>query len=490
MKKVLMSVYAFIILLSLSVYAADYEEIYSKAVDISTALENGHNVQESLGEAVIMMIENDILKTLDEEGETEYAAELKASADAALDAAGAGAEDAREKAIDFCDKLIGMQKIFPVGFTAIKLTTEGQYVTVTELEHYALTVNNTQLSDTPTTVTVEFCDKDKNAITLTDVYILGAKDKSSSSSMSRGLVTGDNVFNFTTPKNCKFVKVSTTDSKKFSVTLEVTNEVINNGSVVRATSDKGTSGWRVLTGSWQDVANDYFSLSVKTSTNLKQNLILKEGSTYRLKFKYAQSCPEGATMTSKAPQLQFNDLGATVVSLPEATNYWEDAKVLTSAPAASDWKEYEAYYVAKESNTGNDSLEGLVNISMYPRCYENGGATEYYDDFSLEEVDEGTYMWYLKADGVSVSGKSIAKTIRYHYVQDVTGKTQKLIHAKYENDTISTVEVIEVGKDVSVGESRDYDITIDKESESKIFLWDGTTLVPQRLPIENYVIIN
>jgi len=486
MKKVLILGCVLLLVLSIGTSAANYEDMYSEAVELSTALETSDNVQELLGEAVILMIENDVLTILNEKGETQYATELKASADEALNAEASGDVDAREKAIVFCDKLIGMQKILPAEITAIKLAAESQYVSVTELEHYALTVNNGLLSNVPTNIIVEFCDEDYNSITLTNVTKFDGKDKSSFSSLSRNMVTDDNVFNFTTPKNCKFVKVSTTASGKLSVTLAVTNEVINNGSVVRVAGNS-TFGWRITNNDWQNVENDYFSLNTKTTTNLKQNLILKEGSTYHLKFKYAQSCPEASTMVNTAPQLYFTALSGTLASAPIATS-WEEATTLATAPADADWKEYEAYFVAKESAVDNDSLKGLLNISMYPRGYENTGGIAYYDDFSIEEIDEGSYIWYEDKNGVSVSGKSKAKTIHYHYVQNETGKTQKLIHAKYINDSLSTIELIEVGKDLAIGESRDYDIEI-TESESKIFLWDGKTLVPQRLPIENYVII-
>ena len=80
------------LILSIGTYAANYEDMYSEAVELSTALETSDNVQELLGEAVILMLENNVLNELSEKGETEYAAELKSSADTALDASATGAE--------------------------------------------------------------------------------------------------------------------------------------------------------------------------------------------------------------------------------------------------------------------------------------------------------------------------------------------------------------------------------------------------------------
>ena len=482
MKKVLILGCVILLLLGSSTYAANYEETYSKAVELSTALGTSDNVQELLGEAVILMIENDVLNELSEKGEAEYASELKSSADTALDASATGAADAREKAIDFCDKLIGTQEIIPVETKAIKLTAESQNVSVTELEHYALTVNNAQLSDTPITVTVEFRDGD-SAIQLENVLKFDGKSATTYSSLSRTMVKDNNVFNFTTPKGCTFVKVYAS-IEPLSATLAVTNEVINNGSVVRV-AKQSTFGWYTANNTMQDADNDYFCTASKVSTEIKQSFFLKAGSTYRLKFKAAIS----GIGTYSYPHLTFAGDSGSVISLPTNTS-WEDLAISpTSLPGDEYWQEYEAYFIAGESDDSNPSMAGLVQRTLVPRCYSRTDGANYYDDFSIEEIDKGSYIWYEDKNGVSVSGKSKAKTIHYHYVQNETGKTQKLIHAKYIDDSLSTIELIEVGKDLAVGESRDYDIEI-TESESKIFLWDGKTLVPQRLPIENYVIID
>ena len=105
MKKVLSCVCVCLLLLGSRAYAADYIDVSDKVSEISTALETSDNVEELLGEAVILMIENDILSSLAEKGETECAADLKTSADEALDAAANDSEDAREKAIAFCNNL-------------------------------------------------------------------------------------------------------------------------------------------------------------------------------------------------------------------------------------------------------------------------------------------------------------------------------------------------------------------------------------------------
>ena len=71
MKKVLILGCVLLLVMSIGTSAANYEDMYTKAVELSTALVTSDNVEELLGEAVILMVENDILSSLEEKGESE-----------------------------------------------------------------------------------------------------------------------------------------------------------------------------------------------------------------------------------------------------------------------------------------------------------------------------------------------------------------------------------------------------------------------------------
>ena len=516
MKKVLSYICICVLQFSSTAYANGSEDIYNEVSEIATALVTSDNIEELLGEAVILMIENDVLNQLTEKGKFVRAETLKASADEALDASANDAENAREKAISFCNNLMLAISVITTEESILSyeivLTDDvnaGPYYPVDECEHYALTVVNNAPYNAPMTVRVGFIKEDPNG---TDYNIDGTKysrvgytattlhntSATTATAYLRVMNADDNVYNFTTPKGCEYVIVTIYDVPDgvtvTSATLEKTNEVINNGALFKG---KGTSAssrayaWNINNTTSYDTKG-YIDMTAASGTNVSQAFLLKENTTYRVSFKYAQSTT--VVRIYNRPGLYFDHMAASSdTSLPNGNVSWHNATNLANGaePAsAEDWTEYVAYFTTGEGNT-NDP-EGLLNYKILPRGYEttSGKTHTCYDDISIQEVDEDTYLWYTTSEGVGASDKSKAGKIRYRYTQDEADKTQKLIHVTYdETDAISNVAVVEVGEGLAVGESANYDITLNKSAaSSKIFLWDGTTLEPMMLPIEDYVI--
>ncbi|MBQ8588341.1 MAG: hypothetical protein IJ454_03010 [Clostridia bacterium] len=360
-------------------------------------------------------------------------------------------------------------------------TGDTLYIPVDGCEHYALTVDNSEMSTTDITATVSFWNKAEDgsysAVKL-NAQKYNAKKASTIpeySSLDRPMYGEDNVFNFTTPKTANYVTVNAVAGGAaidVSATLAVTNEIVNNGSAI---ADTALPGWYASNNSLFDGNADYIASSGSSSTNICQHIIFKSGSTYKIKFKYAQK-GTGRT-TYLAPKLYFDGLIGELISVPSNT-HWEEASVLKSAPSAGDWTEYEAYFIAGASDEANTTMTGLVQARMLPRTYKTTDAADdwctYYDDISIEEVDSGSYIWYTNEKDISVSGKSLATQIRYHYVKAEGDTTRKFIYAEYDtDDNLTYVMPIEVSA------SGDYDITInDATASSKVFLLDSETLAP------------
>ncbi len=548
MKKVLAIICACLLLPCFTAYAETNFEY--KLENIISSLNNGGNVEMLLGEAVIMMVEDDILDFLEDEGGSETAQSLIASADTALAAAAAEQENSDELAIAFCEDLLAAKRgiinllrnpdfirttaleentpytdgkdsttllagtLIPEGWTLetnANLTSSSTYlfddgtatlghgfilplyVKVEEGEHYSFT----HIKDNHAFcgVQAEFYNYSDGVYTPVNVNaklyyassaVAGTVDTVSGNKVNKVCYT-ENDFKFTTPIGCNVVKVGLTSyrANKNKVgtvqgaTLTVTDEVVTNGTFTRAlkASNVGSNmdGW--YAGNADTSVKPYCAFKTGNYTGAKQGVLLKANSTYKLSFKFAQNSASGAAPT------------IALVAQGDSAPINLKCHTCTDVCTTSDWSTKLITYEVIFTTSGEEGT--LVN---YVITLPNTGTTStWYDDISITEIDTETRVLPIYADATAteasyVTDETVANGIRYSYVQDEAGKTQKLIRATYDDEALVDATVLTPGEDIAVGEIANYDAVYSDSYTTKIFLWDGATLVPVwETPIVNEI---
>ncbi len=556
MKKVLAIICACLLLPCFTAYAETNFEY--KLENIISSLNNGGNVEMLLGEAVIMMVEDDILDFLEDEGGSETAQSLIASADTALAAAAAEQENSDELAIAFCEDLLAAKRgiinllrnpdfirttaleentpytdgkdtaivdagtLIPEGWTletdANLTSTSGytfadgkatlghgfiltQYVKVEEGEHYSFTP--TKADDVFCGVQVEFYYYNNGEYNPVNVNAKlyspttgfpGTVDTVSGNKVRKVCYTEDD-FKFTTPIGCNVVKVGltsyiahTSNKKPGTVqgaTLTVTDEVVTNGTFTRYSGinkagNVGTNmdGWKATNSA--NVKAPIGAFKTNASAGAEQGVLLKANSTYKFSFKFAQN---GANGTAPAIALVAQGDSAPINLKFHTCTHRVTASVSENTSLANDYITYEVIF----TTSGEEGTLGNYVITL-PKT--NSTLFTWYDDISIMEIDTVTRVLpiYAEATTTSFASTDAANGIRYSYVQDEEGKTQKLIRATYEGEALVEATVLTPGEGLAVGKIANYDAVYSDVYTTKIFLWDGATLVPVwETPIVNEI---
>ena len=535
-----------LLICNLTASAAIETNFEYKLGNIITSLQAGENAEPLLGEAVILMIEYDILDSLEKEENPQAAYSLKASADSALAAAANGAEDAQALAISFCEELLNAKKsianllrnpdlteatalaedteytdgtdkvtlaagtMIPDGWTLetnANLTASTTYTynggTVTfgngfvlsqivsgiqGGEHYSLTIDRTLQTSYGCRPFVDFLKYDEEtdsyvpvtttAYTVTVGTNAGGKSdgKTPYSSINK-LCYWENDMKFTTPVGCDAIKIrmipfyngSTVKPANFSgVVLAVTDEVVTNGSWTRHKDNnvvQNMDGWYCGTAN-STAKNPAGTFRASGSYTADQGIQLKKDAYYKLSFNFAQNNKAGSK-----PIITFTPAtGSNPVSV-----VFSDYKVVNSSEDSVDsasWTQYEVIF----------TTSGTSALTNYWLTLKADGSSEkrWYDNISITEIEDVTRALpvYKSGETVSYADDAAANGIRYRYIQDEDGKTQMLIRATYDGENLSDVTVLRPGEGLTAGQAGNYDAEYDAALTTKIYLWDGTSLVP------------
>ncbi len=361
-----------------------------------------------------------------------------------------------------------------------------QYVEVEEGEHYSFTP--TKANDVFCGVQVEFYNYSDGVYNPVNVNAnlyaplssyQGTVDKVTGNKVNKVCYT-ENDFKFTTPIGCNVVKVGLTSyiagAKKTGTvqgaTLTVTDEVVTNGTFTRhGSSNVGTNmdGWRVTNA--PNVQAPMSAFKTNGNAGAEQGVLLKANSTYKLSFKFAQN---GANGTAPTIALVAKGTSAPINLKFHTCTHRVTTSVGKTTSLANDYITYEVIF----TTSGEEGTLGNYVITL-PKT--SSSLFTWYDDISIMEIDTETRVLPIYADEATTSfasNNTAANGIRYSYVQDEEGKTQKLIRATYEGEALVDAIVLTPGEDLAVGEAANYDAVYSKDYTTKIFLWDGATLAP------------
>ena len=284
-------------------------------------------------------------------------------------------------------------------------------------------------------------------------------------------MTDSYYFSFTTPKYTNAVEVvlgsdgdncHPNQATYFDdVTLKRATDVVYNGGFQYKKNNNDAAGFSGSMSTQSVDGNNYFVINGPGAAQFPQNIVIKTGQKYRVRFKYKHTL--GDTIADKSPNVQLVGCG----------NSGDDRSIplgYTATPVGTDgdWTIYEGSVYASQSLSNPGSGLYNMNLLFRSRGLQTGetwtlgdGQTMCYDDLSITEV---TTLGTNFAGGISVD-----------YSPAYAGETAEIIVAKYDPATgdFVGIEHETIGSGAKAGYFTTYVSSLASAYDVKVFLWDG-----------------